>query len=214
MSPSSSTPEPGAILDPMTADSNLAEAADTERLSALIARIAGGCEASLGLFYEQTLPRVHGLALRITQRRDVAEEVCVETYWQVWREAVRFDGARGHPLAWLMMMARSRALDALRRLDQAESCADPEIYLDGDAHAGGSALDLLLDAERDAALRQALDMLTPVQRLMIALAFYRDYSHQDISDHTGLPLGTVKSHLKRAQDSLRKVLAQAGRSHA
>lgn len=212
MTPSLSPPGAGVILHAMTVDAN--PDAEAEQLSALLQRIAGGCETSLGLLYEQTLARVHGLALRITQRRDLAEEVCVETYWQVWREAVRFDAGRGHPLAWLMMMTRSRALDALRRLDPAEVCADPEIHLDGEHHADGSALDLLLDAERDGALRQALEALTPIQRQMIALAFYKDLSHQDISEHTGLPLGTVKSHLKRAQDSLRAALCKAGRSPA
>lgn len=197
------------MLQNMTIDSNPVADAHAAHLAVLVQRIAGGCAASLGLLYEQTLARVHGLALRITQRRDLAEEVCVETYWQVWREAVHFDAGRGHPLAWLMMMTRSRALDALRRLDPAATCANPEIHLDGEHHADDSALDLLLDAECDGALKQALETLTPIQRQIIALALYKDLSHQDISEHTGLPLGTVKSHLKRAQDSLRAVLCKS-----
>ncbi|MEW6414802.1 MAG: sigma-70 family RNA polymerase sigma factor [Pseudomonadota bacterium] len=178
-------------------------------IARLIQRMAQGDEAALARLYDITLPRVHALALRITMRRELAEEVCVETYWQAWREAERYDAARGHPLAWLMVMARSRALDALRRLDCATCCPDPEVYLQGESSLDATPFERLMTKERDSALARALAALTPVQRQMVGLAFYRDLSHQEISDQTGLPLGTVKSHLKRAQDILRTTLFQA-----
>lgn len=186
------------------------EALQCEALAQLIQRMAQGDEAALARFYDLTLSRVHALATRIAGRRDLAEEVCIETYWQAWREAVRYDAQRGHPLAWLMVMARSRALDALRRLDTAAYCCpDPEIYLDGECCPDGSPLDQLMATEQSGALGRALAALTPIQRQMVGLAFYKDLSHQEISDQTGLPLGTVKSHLKRAQDTLRSALCQA-----
>lgn len=186
-----------------------AESLQAAALAQLIARMAAGDEAALARLYDLTLARVHGLALRIAGRRDLAEEICVETYWQAWREAVRYDAARGEPLAWLMVMARSRALDALRRQDRAVSCPDPETHLDDEDSPDASPLDCLMEAERASTLGRALAALTPVQRQMVGLAFYRDLSHQEISDQTGLPLGTVKSHLKRAQDALRIALCQA-----
>ncbi|MCA1978418.1 MAG: sigma-70 family RNA polymerase sigma factor [Thiobacillus sp.] len=186
-----------------SADPHVAE------LAQMIARMACGDEAALARFYDLTLPRVHGLALRIAGRRDLAEEICVETYWQAWREAVRYDAARGEPLAWLLVMTRTRALDALRRQDRAVSCPDPEIHLDDENSTDASPLDGLMAAERAGALGRALAALTPVQRQMVGLAFYKDLSHQEISAHTGLPLGTVKSHLKRAQDALRIALCSA-----
>jgi RNA polymerase sigma-70 factor (ECF subfamily) len=196
-----------AILRRVHAETQPADDADADALlSALIARIAAGDEAALARFYELTLARAYGLALKITGRRDMAEDVCAETYWQCWREAARFDAARGQPLAWLMMMTRSRALDALRRLGPLTYCEDPEIHrADGDCQRITPCDQLVLD-ERAGALARALQTLTPIQRQLVALAFYRDLSHQEISDQTGLPLGTVKSHLKRAQDSLRSVL--------
>jgi RNA polymerase sigma-70 factor (ECF subfamily) len=194
------------LTDAMAANSANSANPDSTRLVSLLSRMAGGDQAALSLFYDLTLSRTYGLALRITRRHDIAEDVCVETYWQVWRESLRYDETRGHPLAWLMVMARSRALDALRRLDQADSSPDPETLIEGDSSPDGSALDQMLCAERDHALRQALDTLTPIQRQMIALAYFRDLSHQEISSHTGLPLGTVKSHLKRAQAGLRTTL--------
>ncbi|MEO6422157.1 MAG: sigma-70 family RNA polymerase sigma factor [Candidatus Nitrotoga sp.] len=73
----------------------------------------------------------------------------------------------------------------------------------------GSPLDQLMRAEQSGAIGRALTKLTPVQRQMVGLAFYKDLSHQEISDQTGLPLGTVKSHLKRAQDTLRIAICHA-----
>jgi len=178
-------------------------------MAGLIQRMGSGDEAALARLYELTLSRVYSLALKITGRRDLAEEVCVETYWQSWREAVRYDSQRGQPLAWLMVMTRSRALDALRRLDRVSYCADPETLLENEFAAEGSPLDQLLQSEQCGALKEALTTLTPTQRQMVALAFYKDFSHQEISEHTGLPLGTVKSHLKRAQASLRNALCHA-----
>lgn len=200
-----------AILGLMNPDPTPAPAEDLQCavMSSLIQRMGSGDEAALGRLYDLTLSRVYSLALKITGRRDLAEEVCVETYWQSWREAMRYDPQRGQPLAWLMVMTRSRALDTLRRLDRVSYCADPETHLENESAAEGSPLDQLLHSEQCGALKQALATLTPTQRQMVALAFYKDLSHQEISAHTGLPLGTVKSHLKRAQASLRGVLCQA-----
>ncbi|OYY62053.1 MAG: hypothetical protein B7Y50_02280 [Hydrogenophilales bacterium 28-61-11] len=121
---------PGAILARMNAHLPPAETLQNVLLTELIQRMAAGDEAALGRFYDATLSRVYGLALKITGRRELAEEVCVETFWQGWREASRYDTQRGGPMAWLMVMARSRALDTLRRLDRASSCAEPEIHLE------------------------------------------------------------------------------------
>lgn len=211
MNPPSIPHNASAILDSMSSNSAPTPADDIKHvlLASLIQRMGSGDEAALGRFYDLTLSRVYSLAFKITGRHDLAEEVCIETYWQGWREAVRYDPLRGEPLAWLMVMTRSRALDALRRLDRLSYCPDPETHLENEISADRSPLDELLHCEQCGALKQALASLSPTQRQMVALAFYKDLSHQEISDHTGLPLGTVKSHLKRAQASLRGVLCQA-----
>lgn len=197
------------ILIPMDMGTAIAEENQRDVLSPLIQRMALGDEAALGRFYEYTLSRVYALALRITRRCDLAEDVCVEVYWQAWREAFRYDERRGQPLAWLMVMTRTRALDALRRLDPVTYCEQPEVFLEHEVCPQDPPLDRLLKDEAADVLRDALTVLSPIQRQMVALAFYRDLSHQEIADQTGLPLGTVKSHLKRAQEHLRKTLAQA-----
>lgn len=201
--------DPDALPGSLPLAAAFAEDAHGTALAHLIQRMAQGDEAALARLYDLTLARVYALALRITARRDLAEEVCVETYWQAWREAVRYDAARGQPLAWLMVMTRSRALDTLRRLDRAISCPDPETHLEWESSPDASPLDRLMANEAAGALGRAIAVLTPVQRQMVGLAFYRDLSHQEISEQTGLPLGTVKSHLKRAQDALRTALIHA-----
>lgn len=185
---------------------------DDARLGKLVTRMATGDEAALAELHRLTLSRVYGMALRITRRADLAEEVCIETYWQAWREAIRYDNLRGQPMAWLIMMARSRALDQLRRLDPAEPHEDPAELIARVADDSSDLANQLVDRENSAQLHQAISQLSPIQRQMLALAYFRDLSHQEISQHTGLPLGTVKSHLKRAQDALRDMLGKGAAS--
>ena len=165
-------------------------------------------EASLAELYELTLSKVYGLALKITRRHDLAEEVAEDTYMQAWQEVARFDSERGPTMAWLMIICRSRAIDALRRLDQAESHAAPET-LDPDLSSANSPLDILLALERETDIRIAMTTLSPVQRQLIALAFFKGYTHEDIAQQMHIPLGTVKSHIKRAQNTLKAKLNSA-----
>jgi len=198
---------------PRTSSSADNETARDAQLREWVLLMAGGDEAALGQLYDASLSRVYGLALRVTRRKDLAEEVAVETFWQAWREATRFDGSRGEVMAWLLMICRSRALDILRRQDHAESHPEPETLVAEPMDHSGSPLDQLLLAEQAGVLNDALKCLTPIQRQLIALAFYKDLSHQEICEQTGLPLGTVKSHLKRAQDGLKTALRLTGGTH-
>ena len=164
-------------------------------------------EASLAELYEHTLSKVYSLALKITRRHDLAEEVAEDTYMQAWQEAARFDSGRGPTMAWLMMICRSRAIDALRRLDQAESHAEPEI-LNPDLNGSNSPLDILLVLERESDMRIAMTTLSAVQRQLIALAFFKGYTHEEIAMQMCMPLGSVKSNIKRAQTKLKGALTQ------
>lgn len=179
------------------------------RLAALLARMAQGDEAALGDFYDVTLGKVYGLALRITGKPELAEDVAAEVYHQGWRQAGQYDGARGRPLAWLLSIARSRALDTLRRQDEAIAHPEPESLVEAPEADGADPQDLLLGLERDSTLHVALETLAPVQRQLLALAFYRDMSHQEIADHLAMPLGTVKSHIRKALLKLQALLAHS-----
>jgi RNA polymerase sigma factor (sigma-70 family) len=183
----------------------IAESQDVQQ-RVWVSTMARGDEAALGALYDATLGKVYGFALRITGKPEAAEEVVGDVYLQAYRDAARFDTSRGPVIAWLMMLTRSRALDHLRRRDVAESHPEPET-LHPERHIGeNDPLDGLLEVEGHAQLKFALEALSPMQRQMLALAFYRDLSHQEIADHTGLPLGTVKSHIRRALEKLKPLL--------
>lgn len=193
---------------------------DAENLAlwSLVQAMARQKEQALSQFYDATMRRVFTIAQRIVQRPELAEEVVSDTYMQVWREATRYDVSRGRVMGWLLIIARSRALDCLRRQDEAVSHPEPHLLQDNEADEQGemqpssdavsyaSPPDLLATTERNTALHQALLTLSPLERQLLALAFFRGLSHAEIAEHAGLALGTVKTHIRRALASLRAVL--------
>jgi len=179
------------------------------QLAMLIEAVARGESQALDSIHAQTLGRVYGLALRIVRTRESAEEVAIDVYLQVWRSAATFDALRGGPLTWLLTICRSRALDHLRREDPALSHPDPEAL--GKALGEGNGIgedpqDLLLACEGNARLIRALGALSALQRQLIALAFFRGLTHQEIAAHARLPLGSVKTYIRRALAQLRAEL--------
>ena len=177
--------------------------------SALRDCLAGICEqdqSCLGRFYDLTVSRVYGVGLRIVRRPDLAEEVVSDVYIQVWREAHRYDAQRGRVLGWLLIIARSRALDLLRRQDEAFSHPEPYELVAEPETTQRRPEDLLAAAQAGTALHAALEKLNPLQRQLLSLAFFRGLTHSEIVEHMNLPLGTVKTHIRRALDVLRKTL--------
>ncbi len=173
-----------------------------------IARVVRQDQQALAELYETMAGRVYGLALRITRQVQTAEEVTEDCFWQVWRQAPRFDPARGAAIAWIMTIARSRALDALRRADTAEPLGEDRLATI-EAEDGSDPHDLLDAVEKQHRLHAALRDLEPLPRQLVALAFFRGLSHEEIAGQMGLPLGTVKSHIRRALLRLRELLGAA-----
>jgi RNA polymerase sigma factor (sigma-70 family) len=184
-----------------------AQASDAQ-MAAWIARMANGDAQGLKSLHEATLGRVYGLALRIVRTRESAEEVAVDVYLQAWRKAHTYDTLRGAPLAWLLTLCRSRALDHLRRAEPSEAHADPDSLARPeslDHHEDPQ--DLLAAVESHTQLKRALEDLSALQRQLIALAFFRGLTHQEIAAHARLPLGSVKTYIRRALTELRARLA-------
>ncbi|WP_310388089.1 sigma-70 family RNA polymerase sigma factor [Roseateles sp.] len=206
------------MLEDAHADVDLAPlrpmpSADDPQLQAWLARIVHQDEAALDALYRACVGRVYGLALRIVRNPGLAEEVTEDCFWQVWRQAPRFDALRGSALAWLLTIARSRALDALRarRRVLANTVSADALGEAMDALAeteGGTddPHDLLEAVQTHQQLHQALAQLDAVPRQLVALAFFKGLTHEEIASQIGLPLGTVKSHLRRAMLALRKCL--------
>jgi RNA polymerase sigma-70 factor (ECF subfamily) len=196
---------------------------DEPQLQAWLVRIVRQEEEALAALYRATIGRVYGLALRIVRDPATAEEVAEDTFWQVWRQAPRFDPQRGTALAWLLTIARSRALDALRahvraHADTVSADALGDAFEGEMAHCGGhprgqhggSPHDLLEAVQACAHLHGALSLLEPMPRQLVALAFFKGLTHEEIAGQTGLPLGTVKSHIRRALTALRTWLSPHG----
>lgn len=182
--------------------------ASEESLERLIGLVMRQDEAALATLYHRLNGPVYSLAFRITRNQATAEEVLQDVFWQVWLQAPRFDASRGSAIAWVLTMARSRALDAARRLSRpaqmqsASSDEFNELLVSPDA----GPQDLLFAAQQGSRLQLAMQNLEPLRRQLVSLSFYLGQTQQEIADHTGLPLGTVKSHLRRALLTLREAL--------
>ncbi len=167
-----------------------------DNTSKLVREIAGGDPGALGTLYDRYAGLVHGLALRTLRNPHEAEEVVQEVFLQVWHQATRFDAGRGSVTAWLCTIARSRALDRLRR--QLARREEPEESLPAAATNPRN--------EEALAVRHALDGLTPDQKRALELAYYEGLSQSEIAARLGQPLGTIKTRMRTALIRLREVL--------
>lgn len=181
-----------------------------QQLADWIDAIVDQDERALAALYDATFTRVFGIVQRIVRRGALAEEVVEDAYFQVWRQAVRFDPARGGALSWLLAIARSRAIDALRREDRFQHEPLDDASQPALATADPPSDELLDLARHQAELHRALLLLGAQPRQLVSLAFLRGLSHEEIAAQTLLPLGTVKSQIRRALQSLRRLLGEGG----
>lgn len=174
--------------------------------SALIERIMAGDEAALSALYDRYSGMLYAMLLRILQDAGAAEEVLQDLFLQLWRGAARFDAARGSLPAWLLVIGRNRALSRLRGRDRREFVPDGS---DGFSFAAlPSGEDLENEAARNQLmnrLRGALAALPAEQREAVELAYFQGMTQTEIAHHTGTPLGTVKSRVRAAMQSLKQL---------
>ncbi|GAC1661375.1 MAG: sigma-70 family RNA polymerase sigma factor SigK [Candidatus Acidiferrum sp.] len=175
----------------------------------MIARMAQGDQSALADFYDHTGALIYGLIQRMLNNPAVAEEVTLDVYAQVWKQAGQYNAARGKPLTWLIMMGRSRAIDSLR--SRKNEALEQQLnfraeYVDG----APSAEDTVAAGGRQSIVRSALHALAPMYREMIELAFFAGLSHSEISKKLGQPLGTVKSRIRAGMMQMRESLQVYG----
>jgi RNA polymerase sigma-70 factor (ECF subfamily) len=176
-----------------------------QKLAALVARVADGDEAALTELYDATNRQIFGLLLQLIGDAAVAEEVLLDVFMQVWRQAKKYDAARGQPFAWLVVMARSRAIDRLRSdKSAARNCEPLDATLD--LAASVNVEDDAFSTEMRRMVQMALNALAPEQREAIELAFYKGLSHSEIADQFNQPLGTIKTRIRRGMMKLREIL--------
>lgn len=174
-------------------------------LGALLKRSARGDSAAFAELYDATAARAHGLVLRVVRDRAQAEEVTQEVFLEVWRQASRYDAARGSALAWLMTIAHRKAVDRVRsaeaatRRDLTYEHGNQTVPHDETAEAAHASL----EAHR---VRTALGQLTDVQREAIELAYFGGYTHTEVAALLDLPVGTAKTRIRDGLIRLRDTI--------
>ncbi len=179
--------------------------ADRTELVAALARVAGGERAALKIVYQGTSAKLFGVCLRILNDRGEAEDVLQEVYVTVWRKAASFDPARASPITWMVAIARNRSIDRLRAvaggrrmdpIDAAEEVRDP----------APAAVELVEAAQQSTRLGLCLEQLEPRQSTAIRSAFLDGNTYEELAERMKVPLGTMKSWIRRGLLKLRDCL--------
>jgi len=174
-----------------------------EQLQALLSRCAAADAGALERLYELASPLLFAALTRILRRRSLAEEALQDVFVSIWQRASQFQASRGRAMAWMMSIARYRAIDLLRH-ERSAPILVPDVpdrgVGDDDKEESSSWM------PTTGLLERCLGLLNDQQRNCLELAYVGGNSHEDISRLTGNPLGTVKSWIRRGLQSLRKCL--------
>jgi RNA polymerase sigma-70 factor, ECF subfamily len=170
--------------------------------AALIQRVVQRDESALAVLYDRYAGMLSSVLNRILRDTQAAEEILQDIFYQLWRTASQFDSARGSLPGWLMVIARNRAISRLRKHNPSEGDEFTENTIVIPAN-----LDTVV-AQRELLRRvqSALDSLPKEQRAVLELAYFQGMTHSEIARHTGDPLGTIKTRLRSAVETLKRNL--------
>ena len=177
----------------------------------LLDRIALQDAAALKSLYAVCSSKLFGLAVRVVGNREWAEDVLQESFLSIWRSAGDYRASLSPPMAWMGLIVRSRGLDFLRRRASQRSHLTQEIdevMADTLAMDAPTAMDTAQASEQAWALHQCLVKLENRQREVVSLAYLRDLSHSELAQQLKLPLGTVKTWIRRGLEQLRVCMAR------
>jgi RNA polymerase sigma-70 factor (ECF subfamily) len=171
-----------------------------------VQRAATGDQQAFASLYDESSHLVYSIALRILGNEADAEEVTTDVYTQVWRTAGKFTQERGSVNAWLIMLARSRAIDRYRSRNRMKAEEPVDAMLDV-AAAGPDPEQVSVWLEHGDRIRAALQVLSPEQRKAIELAYFSGYTQSELAEHLGEPLGTIKTRIRLGMMKLKDQLA-------
>jgi RNA polymerase sigma-70 factor (ECF subfamily) len=191
---------------PYAADGLKGECSGMSVAAELIAATARGRIDAFERLYVLSAPYLNNIALRITGNSALAEDVTAAALCQAWQQSDRFDHQRGSAAGWLQCIVRSRALDAVRANKDVLLHPDPWNLIPHETDPSCDPQRLLLQAEQVRQLRSAMEALRPEEKQLLSLAFYKELTHEEIARKLELPLGTVKSHIRRGIEHLRSAL--------
>jgi RNA polymerase sigma-70 factor, ECF subfamily len=185
-------------------------AADEGDWVLLVRSIAAGDQQALRALYERTHRLVFTLAARICGSRELAEEVTLDVFHDVWQRSAEFDPSDRSVVGWIMIQARSRAIDRLRFEQRRKRSPDPQRTYDDERVQVGAPPDVLEARQRGCLLQEALAVLTPDERNTIETAFFSELTYSETAARLDQPLGTVKTRIRSALAKLRKALGSEG----
>jgi RNA polymerase sigma-70 factor (ECF subfamily) len=171
----------------------------------LIRRIASKDAQALDKFYERYNRLAFSLVFRIVGTRQDAEDVLVDVFWQVWQQATRYEESRGKPVAWLLTIARTRAIDCIRSSSRRHVSSE-DIESRAEPATAGSGTDPFVLEDTREAVREALGSLSDEQRIPLEMAYFQGMSHSEIAEALNKPLGTIKDRIRIGMMHLRKRL--------
>lgn len=188
---------------------------DPQQLKNWLAAVARKDAQAFRLLYDLTAPKLFGFALRILVKREAAEEALQESFVNIWNNAGSYQASLAAPMTWMTTIVRNKAFDMLRRADHAVEM-DAETFKDGGMQEVIDAMESTdpnpfeaLQLSQDAsALAHCFSRLEGLHRQAIALAFYHDLSHSEVAEQMKLPIGTIKSWIRRGLDRLRLCLTK------
>jgi RNA polymerase sigma-70 factor (ECF subfamily) len=166
----------------------------------LVSRVRAGDQNAMGALYDRYSPLVYAVGLRVLADSAAAEDVLQEVFMQLWRNPARFDASRGSLGAWLAVISRNRAIDALRKRRYESDIEDIVVSVEPD---------LASEADRSRAAKNVRDVLNgmhPAQRQALEMAFFEGLTHTEIAAKIGEPLGTIKTRIRAGLLALRKAL--------
>lgn len=176
----------------------------------LVQSIATGDQLALQALYEMAHRAVFTLIMRITANRETAEEVTIDVFHDIWRQASHYDAANGTVLGWIMNQARSRAIDRLRF--ESRKKRSPGDGMQPPAEVAADPHDVLELREQGESLRAALAALTPDERQAIEMTFFAGLTYAEAAARLNHPLGTIKTRIRSGLHKLRRTLtAEAGK---
>lgn len=171
----------------------------------LLGAIALGDRSALATLYARTSAKLYGICVRLMGSEADAQDVLHDAYLTVWRNAARFDPAKASAITWLAVLTRNKAIDRLRQRRAATEPAEPAAEL---ADEGPSALDIIAEDQDRERLAQCLEQLDERARTMIRSAFFTGATYPQLAAQKGVPLGTMKSWIRRGLVKLRGCLEQ------
>jgi RNA polymerase sigma-70 factor (ECF subfamily) len=181
------------------------EVADDLSIESLLRDVADGDRAAFAEVYDRISSRVLGLVIRVLRDRAQSEEVTQEVFLEIWQQAAKFDANRGSGMAWVLTMAHRRAIDRIRASQKSHE-RDLKIGIrdmERDFDSVAESVEIRVENER---VKQAMSRLTPLQREAVILAYYGGYTHSEMAQILGIPLGTVKTRLRDGMIRLRDEL--------